>query len=76
MGRSPGRQSRQMPGIVLDPGAETGLPQHFNVIIGPLGDPLRFQQLVLALKIPHPFVASSSSISIVAAFIILSIGTT
>ena len=42
-----------MAGVVLDPGAETRLPKHLDVIVRPLGDALRLQQLVLRLEIFH-----------------------
>ena len=45
----------QMPRIVLDPAAESGLPHHLDVNVCPLGDPLRLDKLVLRLKILHLF---------------------
>ena len=48
MGGCPGRQSGQMSGIVLDAGTESGLPEHLDIKIRPLCDPLCLQQLVFA----------------------------
>ena len=47
----PGRHPGQMAGIVLNAGTKAGLTQHLYIIVRPLCDPLRLQQLVLALKI-------------------------
>ena len=41
----------QVAGVVLDAGAEAGLPHHLNVKIGPLGDALGLQEHVLALEV-------------------------
>ena len=51
-GRLSRRGSVQMPGIVFNAGTEARLPQHLNVKIRPLRNPLSLQQLVLALEIP------------------------
>ena len=44
-----------MSGIVLDAGAESCLLQHLDIKIGPLRNPLRFQELVMFLKPCYPF---------------------
>ena len=41
----------QVAGVVLDAGAEAGLPHHLDVEIGALGDALGLQEHVLALEI-------------------------
>ena len=51
--RLPGLAKIQMPRIVLDPAAESGLPHHLDVKVCPLGDPLGLDELVLGLKILH-----------------------
>ena len=43
----------QVPGVVLDAGAEACLPQHLDVEVGPLRDALGFNQLVLPLEEAH-----------------------
>ena len=58
MGGAPGRQSGQMSGIILDAGTESGLPQHLDIEIRPLRDPLCLDQLVFALEILHPLLQS------------------
>ena len=54
MGGAPGRQSVQMSGIILDAGTESGLPQHLDIKIRPLRDPLCLDQLVFALENTAP----------------------
>ena len=51
--RFPRFASCQMSGIILNPGAEAGLPHHLHIKICPLGDTLGLQQLILAFKISH-----------------------
>ena len=48
------RHAVEVAGIVLNTGAEPGLPQHLDIKIRPLRDALRLQKLVLSLKIFHP----------------------
>lgn len=40
-----------MAGVVLDARAEPDLPHHFDVVVGAHPQPLRLQQLALALKL-------------------------
>ena len=53
MGRGSGRQPRQMSGIILNPRAESRLPEHLNIEVCPLCDPLGFQKLILAFEVFH-----------------------
>ena len=52
-GRIPRLREVQLPGIVLDAGAESRLPHHLHVKVGPLRNSLGLNQLVLALEIGH-----------------------
>ena len=54
--RLPRRKPCQMPGIVLDPGTESRLFEHFYIKVRPLRDALRFQELVLTLEFLHALV--------------------
>ena len=45
-----------MPGVVLYTGTEPGFPHHLHIKVRPLGNSLRFQQLIFALKISHLFI--------------------
>ena len=53
-GRFAGLHKVQMAGIVLNAGAEACLPHHFDIKVGPFGDSLGLQQLILALEIEDP----------------------
>ena len=53
-GRCPRRESVQMSGIILDAGTESGLPEHLDIEIRPLRDPLCLDQLVFAFEKLHP----------------------
>ena len=53
-GRRSRRKSVQMSGIILDAGTESGLPEHLDIKIRPLRDPLCLDQLVFALEKLHP----------------------
>ena len=53
-GRFSGKTPGQMPGIILNPGAESRLPHHFHIKVRALGDALGLQKLVLALEECHP----------------------
>ena len=55
LGRRPRRPAVHMPRVILDAGAEAGLSEHLNVIVGALRDPLRFKQLVLCAEAFHLF---------------------
>ena len=55
IGRLPRFQPGKIPGVVFDTGTYTGFPEHFDVKVGPLFDPLRFQKLSFALKISDTF---------------------
>ena len=55
-GRLPLRHAVQMSRVILYPGAEPRLPQHFYVKVRPLRNALRLQKHVLTLKIFHPLV--------------------
>ena len=47
-------KARQMSRIILDPGADAGLPHHLNIEIRPFPDTLRFQQFPILLEIRDP----------------------
>ena len=53
-GRRSRRKSVQMSGIILDAGTESGLPEHLDIEIRPLHDPLCLDQLVFAFEKLHP----------------------
>ena len=55
IGRLSGLQAGHMPGIVLDPGTDPRLAQHFYIEIGAFFDPLCFQQFVFLLEITDAF---------------------
>ena len=53
VGCRPRLKRRQLSGIVLDPAAEARFPQHLDVKIRPLRDPLRFDQLIFRFEKVH-----------------------
>ena len=40
--------------VVLNTGTKTGFPQHLDIKIRALRDPLRLDQFIILLKISHP----------------------
>lgn len=49
-----------MSGIILDAGTESGLPEHLDIEIRPLRDPLCLDQLVFAFEnCTRSFISSS-----------------
>ena len=62
IGRFTGRCKIQMPGIVFDPGTDTGFPNHFHIEVSALGNALCFQKLVFFFKILNPFLQFSKNI--------------
>ncbi len=50
VGLLPGAPAGEVPGVVLDPGAATGLAHHLQVEHGPLPEPLGLEQLALAFE--------------------------
>ena len=53
-GRRPGRPGVDVARVVLDAGAEPDLAHHLDVVVGPHPQPLRLQQLALALQFGEP----------------------
>ena len=52
-GRRPGGPPGNDPGVVFDAGAEADFSHHLQVIIGALGNPLGFQQLIFLAEPRH-----------------------
>ena len=49
------RKPCKIPGIIFNPAAKPGFPQHLNIKIGAFRNPLRLQQLIFSLKITDTF---------------------
>ncbi len=53
-GRGAGAAVVDVPRVVFDPGAETDLAHHFDVVVGPHPEPLCLQQLTLTFELRQP----------------------
>ena len=54
--RFPRLPSRKVPGIVFDAAAVPQLLHHLQVVIGPLFQPLGFQEMTAIFQLPEPFI--------------------